>query len=62
MRFSDIRRSVDGISPRMLTVTLRALERDGLENHHLQSFIRPGPCLHLPSPRVQHSQRRGDAS
>jgi len=29
-RFSDLRRSVEGISQRMLTRTLRALERDGL--------------------------------
>jgi DNA-binding HxlR family transcriptional regulator len=30
LRFSEIRNSVDGISQRMLTVTLRGLERDGL--------------------------------
>lgn len=30
MRFSDLRRSIDGISQRMLTLTLRGLERDGL--------------------------------
>ncbi len=30
LRFSDLRRSVDGISQRMLTQTLRQLERDGL--------------------------------
>ena len=29
-RFSDLRRSVEGISQRMLTHTLRQLERDGL--------------------------------
>lgn len=29
-RYSDLRRSVDGISQRMLTLTLRGLERDGL--------------------------------
>jgi DNA-binding HxlR family transcriptional regulator len=29
-RFSELRRSIDGISQRMLTLTLRALERDGL--------------------------------
>lgn len=29
-RFSDLLRSVDGISQKMLTQTLRALERDGL--------------------------------
>ena len=30
MRFSDLRRSIEGISQRMLTLTLRGLERDGL--------------------------------
>lgn len=29
-RFSDLRRNIEGISQRMLTLTLRALERDGL--------------------------------
>ncbi len=29
-RFSDLKRAVDGISQRMLTLTLRGLERDGL--------------------------------
>jgi DNA-binding HxlR family transcriptional regulator len=29
-RFSDLRRRVEGISQRMLTLTLRGLERDGL--------------------------------
>jgi DNA-binding HxlR family transcriptional regulator len=30
MRFSELRRSVDGISQKMLTTTLRTLERDGI--------------------------------
>ena len=30
LRYSELRRVVDGISQRMLTVTLRGLERDGL--------------------------------
>lgn len=30
MRFNELKRTVNGISQRMLTLTLRALERDGL--------------------------------
>ena len=30
LRFTELRRQIDGISQRMLTVTLRQLERDGL--------------------------------
>ena len=30
MRFSELRRQIEGISQRMLTLTLRNLERDGL--------------------------------
>ena len=30
MRFNALKRSIEGISQRMLTVTLRSLERDGL--------------------------------
>jgi DNA-binding HxlR family transcriptional regulator len=29
-RFNEMRRAIDGITQRMLTLTLRALERDGL--------------------------------
>ncbi|HEX2313276.1 MAG TPA: helix-turn-helix domain-containing protein [Thermomonospora sp.] len=30
MRYSELQRSIDGISQRMLTLTLRSLQRDGL--------------------------------
>jgi DNA-binding HxlR family transcriptional regulator len=30
LRFSELRRSIDGITQKMLTQTLRALERDGI--------------------------------
>ncbi|MGX8881844.1 winged helix-turn-helix transcriptional regulator [Methylovorus sp. SPW-M1] len=30
LRFSELRRAIDGVSQRMLTLTLRGLERDGL--------------------------------
>ena len=41
MRFSQIRRIIDGISQRMLTLTLRGLERDGLVTRHLTPIIPP---------------------
>jgi len=41
MRFSELRRSVDGISQRMLTVTLRGLERDGLVAREVYAEVPP---------------------
>ncbi len=41
LRFTEIRRSVEGISQRMLTVTLRALERDGLVERRVYPVIPP---------------------
>ncbi len=40
-RFSDLRRSIDGISQRMLTVTLRNLERDGLLSRTVHPVVPP---------------------
>jgi DNA-binding HxlR family transcriptional regulator len=40
-RFSELRRDVDGVSQRMLTVTLRALERDGLITRQVYPVIPP---------------------
>jgi DNA-binding HxlR family transcriptional regulator len=40
-RFSDLRRLVDGISQRMLTVTLRGLERDGLVTRTVHPTVPP---------------------
>lgn len=40
-RFGDLRRSVDGISQRMLTLSLRALERDGLVNRTVFPTVPP---------------------
>jgi DNA-binding HxlR family transcriptional regulator len=40
-RFSELRRSVDGISQRMLTVSLRGLERDGLVNRIVFPTVPP---------------------
>jgi DNA-binding HxlR family transcriptional regulator len=40
-RFNDIKRSVGGVSQRMLTLTLRGLERDGLVTRTLFPTIPP---------------------
>lgn len=40
-RFNELRREVDGISQRMLTVTLRHLERDGLVTRRIYAEIPP---------------------
>lgn len=40
-RFSDLRRSIEGISQRMLTLTLRGLERDGLLTRTVYPTIPP---------------------
>jgi DNA-binding HxlR family transcriptional regulator len=41
LRFSELRRAIDGISQRMLTVTLRALERDGLVHRTVYPEVPP---------------------
>ena len=41
LRFNDLKRSIPGISQRMLTLTLRNLERDGLVNRTVTSSIPP---------------------
>jgi DNA-binding HxlR family transcriptional regulator len=41
LRFNEMRRIIDGISQRMLTLTLRGLERDGLVTRHLTPVIPP---------------------
>ena len=38
-RFSELRRTVEGISQRMLTLTLRGLERDGLVRRTLTPSV-----------------------
>lgn len=40
-RFSEIKRDIPGISQRMLTVTLRNLEQDGLVTRHYYPEIPP---------------------
>jgi DNA-binding HxlR family transcriptional regulator len=40
-RFSELKRSIPGISQRMLTGTLRSLERDGLLTRHVYAEVPP---------------------
>jgi len=40
-RFSQLRRQIDGISQRMLTLTLRHLERDGLVTRTVYPVVPP---------------------
>jgi DNA-binding HxlR family transcriptional regulator len=41
LRFSEIRRAIPGVSQRMLTLTLRGLERDGLVTRKVTPTIPP---------------------
>lgn len=41
MRFNALKRSIEGISQRMLTVTLRSLERDGLVRREVRPTTPP---------------------
>jgi DNA-binding HxlR family transcriptional regulator len=40
-RFTDLLRTIDGISQRMLTVTLRGLERDGIVTRKVYPVVPP---------------------
>jgi DNA-binding HxlR family transcriptional regulator len=41
LRYNEIRRAIGGISQRMLTLTLKGLERDGLVNRTMYPTIPP---------------------
>ncbi|MFC4854946.1 winged helix-turn-helix transcriptional regulator [Actinophytocola glycyrrhizae] len=41
LRFTELRRAIDGISQRMLTSTLRTLERDGLVERTVHPVVPP---------------------
>ncbi len=41
LRFAELRRAIDGISQKMLTSTLRDLERDGLVTRKLYASVPP---------------------
>src|ERR1035437_5500829 len=40
-RFTDLLRAIDGVSQRMLTVTLRGLERDGIVTRKVYPVVPP---------------------
>ncbi|WP_350349938.1 helix-turn-helix domain-containing protein [Agromyces sp. G08B096] len=41
MRFTELKRLIDGVSQRMLTVTLRQLERDGMVERTVHPVVPP---------------------
>jgi DNA-binding HxlR family transcriptional regulator len=41
MRFNELKRNIEGVSQRMLTVTLRSLERDGLLTRRVYPEVPP---------------------
>ncbi|MFO1186198.1 MAG: helix-turn-helix domain-containing protein [Alphaproteobacteria bacterium] len=41
VRFNELKRQVEGISQRMLTLTLRGLERDGIVSRHVEPTVPP---------------------
>ena len=41
LRFSELRRLIEGVSQRMLTVSLRQLERDGLVKRTVHPVVPP---------------------
>jgi DNA-binding HxlR family transcriptional regulator len=56
LRFNELRREIDGISQRMLTVTLRQLERDGLVTRTVYPVVPPRVEYALtPLGRTLHS-------
>jgi len=47
LRFTELKRQIDGISQRMLTVTLRGLERDGMITRTVYSAMPPNIAYRL---------------
>jgi DNA-binding HxlR family transcriptional regulator len=65
LRFTELKRAVDGISQRMLTVTVRGLERDGILTRTVHNVMPPkvsyqltpmgGTLLDAAAPLIQWS-------
>ena len=55
IRFNELKRRTDGISQRMLTLTLRGLERDGLVERDFKPTIPPSVSYRLTE--LGHSLR-----
>ncbi len=56
MRFSELRRVLDGITQKMLTQTLRALERDGLVSRTVYPTVPPRVDYELTALGVEAGQ------
>ncbi|WP_329281804.1 winged helix-turn-helix transcriptional regulator [Streptomyces sp. NBC_00691] len=59
LRFTELKRAIDGVSQRMLTVTLRQLERDGLVKRTVHPVVPPRVEYELtPLGRTLHTTIR----
>lgn len=59
LRFTELKREIDGVSQRMLTVTLRQLERDGLVKRTVHPVVPPKVEYELtPLGRTLHTTIR----
>ena len=41
VRFKDLKSTIQGVSPKVLTETLRSMERDGLLTRHITASVPP---------------------
>jgi DNA-binding HxlR family transcriptional regulator len=58
LRFSQLKRTIPGISQRMLTLTLRGLERDGLVTRTVYPTVPPsGRCASRSSSAPSRASR-----